>query len=164
MRRIGCSVMLFLLLAGTGWAMQTETLETVRIREAVEKARAEDRGTIVMLALLCGVGLILPLPLVLFHARRVRRLTDEILRLRDLLLERDKALVMVEQLRSRNEKLESELKHTLEKHRSALKAAQDRYDYANETIDRLKKDVQKIELENKRLSGILLLKEKEKKS
>lgn len=162
MREVVCTLMLFLLLTGTGWAMQTETLEAVRIREAVEKARAEDRNSIVLLALLCGVGLILPLPLAIFHVRRVRRLTDEILQLRELLLERDKALAMVEQLRSRNEKLESELKHALEKHRSALKAAQDKYDYANETIDKLKKDVQKIELENKRLSGLLLLKEKKK--
>ncbi|MCS6886068.1 MAG: hypothetical protein RMM17_12045 [Acidobacteriota bacterium] len=133
------------------------------VKAAVERARAEDRSTLVVLSVLCSVGLFLPLPLALFHLWRVQKLSEEVIKLRQMLLERDKALAVAEQLRTRNEKLETELKRTVEKHRNALKIAQEKYDLANETIEKLKKDFQRVELENKRLSGILLLKEQGKK-
>jgi len=112
--------------------------------------------TLFWLGILCGIGLMLPLPICLYHFRGVGRLLGEIIRLQSEVSDLEALKARVDQLLARNDKLETEIKQMQENHRVQLWAAQDKH---RENVEKLKGELKELEQENKRLSGLILLKE-----
>ena len=113
-----------------------------------------------LLCLVAGFGLLLPVPLVIYHFRKLKALAIIIDNLNIQVLAQDSKSAQLESVRARNEKLETEMKQLQERFRVTMRNAQDKH---QESIDRLKSDIHAIELENKRMSGVLILKEQQVK-
>jgi hypothetical protein len=117
---------------------------------------AQLERTLFWLGMFTALGLILPLPMCLYHFRRVNALLARIEELQQKTREQEALSARVESLLSRNEKLETEIKHVQERFRVTMRNSQDKY---QDTIDKLRSDIIQLETENKRISGLLLLKE-----
>lgn len=137
----------------------TNTNLTANAQESTEDlkfkiSRLENEGF--WLALLAALGFILPLPLGFYHIYRVRELVAQISDLEARLKSQNTKTTQTDTLASRNEKLEKELREIQEKFRTTMKNTQEKY---QATIEKMKEDMHILDLENKRISGILMLKE-----
>ncbi|KAF0248357.1 MAG: hypothetical protein FD167_2238, partial [bacterium] len=108
------------------------------------------------LGLLAALGFILPLPIGFYHIYRMRELVAQASELKSRLTEQTNRVVQVDSLVTRNEKLETEIKQIQEKFRTTMKRTQEKH---QDTIEKMKNDIHLLDLENKRISGILMLKE-----
>lgn len=108
------------------------------------------------LALLAALGFILPLPLGFYHVYRTRELIAQMTDLEGKLNEQSTKASQIGSFVARNEKLEGEIKEVQERFRTTMKSTQEKY---QTTIERMKDDMHLLDLENKRISGILMLKE-----
>ncbi|MEW6735349.1 MAG: hypothetical protein AB1489_28920 [Acidobacteriota bacterium] len=122
----------------------------------VEVRVAQLERTIFWLGMVCAVFLILPLPMCLYHFRRVGKLLVEIEGLQTKLHHQEAISARMESVVARNEKLETEIKYLQERFRISLENEQEKY---QQVIEKLKSDLQSLDLENKRISGLLMLKE-----
>ena len=111
---------------------------------------------ILVLGIFSAIGLILPLPMAFYHFRRIKELVARIDELQLKVHEQDTQKAQRESLLARNEKLETEIKQMQERFRVTMRNTQEKH---QEAIEKLKGDIHMLELENKRVSGILLLKE-----
>lgn len=117
-------------------------------------ARLENQ--IFWLALLAAFGFILPLPIGVYHIYRTRELVAQTTELEHKLNEQTTKALQIEPLIARNEKLENEIKQIQERFRVTMKNTQEKH---QDTIEKMKNDLHLLDLENKRISGILMLKE-----
>lgn len=108
------------------------------------------------LGLLAAVAFILPLPLGFYHITRVREIVAQATELELKLQEQKSKAAQIEPLLARNEKLESEIRQMQDRFRTTMKNTQEKH---QEAIEKLKNDMHLLELENKRISGVLMLKE-----
>lgn len=113
-----------------------------------------------LLCLVAGFGLLLPVPLVIYHFRKLKALAIVIDNLNIQVLDQDSKSAQLDSVRARNEKLETEMKQMQERFRVTMRNAQDKH---QESIDKLKNEIHAVELENKRMSGVLILKEQQVK-
>ncbi len=114
------------------------------------------QNEIFWLGLLAAVAFIIPLPLGFYHISRVREIVAQATELEHKLQEQTSKASQTDSLLARNEKLESEIRQMQERFRTSMKSAQDKH---QEAIEKLKNDMHLLELENKRISGVLMLKE-----
>ncbi len=108
------------------------------------------------LGLLAALGFILPLPLGFYHIYRMRELVAQSSELKSQLDEQTNKSAQADSLITRNEKLENEIKQVQEKFRATMKSTQEKH---QDVIEKMKSDIHLLDLENKRISGILMLKE-----
>lgn len=108
------------------------------------------------LGLVCAIALMLPLPMCIYHLRRVAGLLTELDEIKRKLHDEELRAACLEAVQARNEKMETEIKQLQERFRVAMRTAQDKH---QDTVERLKGELQALELENKRISGLLMLKE-----
>jgi hypothetical protein len=116
--------------------------------------------TLFWLGIVCAIALMLPLPICLYHFRRVGALLAEIDKLQSELREQEALKARLDSLLAGNDKLETDIKQLQESYRTRLLTAQEKH---QETVDKLKGDLRALEAENKRLSGLILLKEQASK-
>jgi hypothetical protein len=112
------------------------------------------------LGVICAICLILPLPICLYYFRRISALLSEIDKLQTEVRDHETLKARLDQLLVRNEKLETELKQTQENYRIKLLSTQEKH---LETVDGMKEQLRALEMENRRLSGLILLKEQASK-
>jgi hypothetical protein len=116
---------------------------------------------LIILGVISAIGLMLPFPMCLYHFRRVRGLVLQIEDLQIKIRDQEAMSARLESLLARNEKLETEIKQLHERFRVTVKTAFDKH---QETVDKLKGELQTLETEHKRISGLLLIKEAVKKN
>lgn len=134
-------------------------LKTVQENQEIKDAKAKIvnlENEIFWLALLAALGFILPLPLGVYHIYRTRELLTQMADLEAKFSQQGKKASQVEAFVARNEKLENEIKEMQERFRTTMKNTQEKY---QSTIEKMKDDMHLLDLENKRISGILMLKE-----
>jgi uncharacterized protein HemX len=129
-----------------------ETQETKNYKLKITNLENE----VFWLALLAALGFILPLPLGFYHIYRTRELVSQMTELEAKLNEQSTKASQIGSLVARNQKLEDEIKEVQERFRTTMKNTQEKY---QTTIERMKDDMHLLDLENKRISGILMLKE-----
>jgi cell division protein FtsB len=132
-------------------------------KQSYEAKLNQNDRTIFWLSLVCALAFMIPLPLCIYHFRRIASLLAEIEGLKVKISSENALKTRIEELSTNNSKIELELQQLQEKHRLSLKTAQEKYEGAIDTIEKVKKELQKVELENKKLSGVLLLKQQEKR-
>lgn len=113
-------------------------------------------GKIFWLGLFSAFALISPLPIAIYHIRRSRQLTEKLAQLQSQIREQEGVSARLDSLLSRNEKLETENKHLQERFRVSVRNIEEKN---QELIDKLKADLQQMEAENRRISGLLMIKD-----
>lgn len=108
------------------------------------------------LGLLAAMGFILPVPLGFYHIYRTRELLARIGEMEIKFNEQNNKLAQVNLLTETNRQLEGQLKQVQENFRLAITSNQEKH---QEAIEKLKTEMHFLELENKRISGVLMLKE-----
>jgi hypothetical protein len=143
-------------------AMQT----SVRAQSRVEDSRIKDsrieqlENRLFWVSIVCALSLMLPLPICIYYYRRVFRMLTEIDHLKTELRDREALKAQLDQLLARNERLETEIKQTGENLRATLRTAEGEHKVVAE---KLKEELRLLEVENRRLSGLLILKEQASK-
>ncbi|MBK7995992.1 MAG: hypothetical protein IPK14_22250 [Blastocatellia bacterium] len=113
-------------------------------------------GEVFWLGLLAAMGFILPVPLGFYHIYRTRELLSQIGEMQVKFNEQNNKLTQINPLIETNRQLEEQLKQVQENFQVAIKSNHEKH---QEAIERLKTEMHFLELENKRISGVLMLKE-----
>lgn len=162
MKKLVFSTLLFLTLNISVLAQESKPSNSTPINNEANNAIAQKErinqleGEVFWLGLLAAMGFILPVPLGFYHIYRTRELLAQIGEMQVKFNEQNNKLTQVNPLIETNKQLEEQLRQVQENFRVAIKSNQEKH---QEAIEKLKTEMHFLELENKRISGVLMLKE-----
>lgn len=162
MKKLVFTILLFLILNISVLAQESKPSNTTPINSDQNNAIAQKEritqleGEVFWLGLLAAMGFILPVPLGFYHIYRTRELLAQIGEMQIKFNEQNNKLAQVNPLIETNRQLEEQLRQVQENFRLAMKSNQEKH---QEAIEKLKSEMHFLELENKRISGVLMLKE-----
>lgn len=162
MKKLVFTILLFLILNISVLAQESKPSNATPINSDQNNAIAQKEritqleGEVFWLGLLAAMGFILPVPLGFYHIYRTRELLAQIGEMQIKFNEQNNKLAQVNPLIETNRQLEEQLRQVQENFRLAMKSNQEKH---QEAIEKLKSEMHFLELENKRISGVLMLKE-----
>ncbi|MFY9223024.1 MAG: hypothetical protein WAQ98_10155 [Blastocatellia bacterium] len=161
MKKLVFTILLFLILNISVLAQESKSPSPIANNDQNNAIAQKERitqleGEVFWLGLLAAMGFILPVPLGFYHIYRTRELLAQIGEMQVKFDEQNNKLTQVNPLMETNRQLQEQLRQVQENFRVAMKSNQEKH---QEAIEKLKTEMHFLELENKRISGVLMLKE-----